>query len=49
LSSLAEVAPPMAGAEYLTGASLTVLWQELDAAFAAELLESGVEESDFVP
>jgi superfamily II DNA or RNA helicase len=48
LSSLAEVAPPMAGAEYLTGASLTVLWQELDAAFAAELLESGGSVQDFL-
>lgn len=34
-------APPMVGAEYLTGAVLEALWQELDMAFWVELSESG--------
>lgn len=39
-------APPMTGAEYLTAAVLSSLWQELDQAFADELSETscGVEE-----
>jgi non-specific serine/threonine protein kinase len=39
-------APPMTGAEYLSSQVLESLWQELDAAFAAELKESrlGVQE-----
>ena len=39
-------APPMMGAEYLTGAVLGSLWRELDSAFEVELAESrcGVQE-----
>ncbi len=39
-------AAPMTGAEYLSAAALAALWQELDAAFHAELSESkcGVQE-----
>jgi non-specific serine/threonine protein kinase len=46
LERLALGAPPMTGAEYLTGAVLGDLWRELDAAFDAELSESkcGVQE-----
>ena len=36
LASLADAAPPMAGAEYLTGTALALLWQDLDTAFATE-------------
>ena len=43
---MAMAAPPMVGAEYLTSAVLSTLWQELDAAFHVELAESkcGVQE-----
>ena len=46
LDQLVLAAPPMTGAEYLTAAVLSALWQELDAAFRVELSESkcGVEE-----
>jgi superfamily II DNA or RNA helicase len=46
LDSLALVAPPMTGAEYLTATVLRALWQELDSAFQRELSESkcGVQE-----
>jgi non-specific serine/threonine protein kinase len=46
LDQLVLAAPPMAGAEYLAATVLRDLWQELDAAFRLELLESkcGVEE-----
>ena len=46
LDQLVLAAPPMIGAEYLTAAVLSALWQELDAAFRVELSESkcGVEE-----
>src|SRR5271165_6735440 len=46
LDSLALVAPPMAGAEYVTATVLQSLWREIDAAFRLELSESkcGVEE-----
>ena len=46
LDSLALVAPPMIGAEYLTATVLHALWQELDSAFQRELSESkcGVQE-----
>ena len=40
LALLADAAPPMSGAEYLTAAALASLWQDLDAALAIELLES---------
>ena len=48
LASLADAAPPMEGAEYLTGAGLAALWRDLDAAFAAELLETGGTVQDFL-
>ncbi len=41
LASIADAAPPMVGADYLSAIALASLWQELDAAFAAELLEAG--------
>jgi hypothetical protein len=41
-------APPMTGAEYLTAAVLGALWQEMDAAFARELAESGVGVQEFL-
>src|SRR6516164_5919868 len=46
LDQLVLAAPPMTGAEYLTAAVLSALWQELDAVFRVELSESkcGVEE-----
>ena len=48
LESLARAAPPMAGAEYLTGTALGALWGELDAAFATELLDAGGSVQDFL-
>jgi non-specific serine/threonine protein kinase len=48
LAQLADAAPPMKGAEYLTGSALAALWQELDAAFATELLEAGGTVQDFL-
>ena len=46
LASLALIAPPMTGGEYLTATVLHALWQELDSAFRRELSESrcGVQE-----
>lgn len=46
LHRMVSAVPPMSGAEYLTVAVLGALWQELDAAFAIELMESrcGVQE-----
>jgi non-specific serine/threonine protein kinase len=46
LEWLAMAAPPMTGAEYLTGAVLRALWQETDRALRLELSESqcGVQE-----
>ena len=46
LAAIALAAPPMTGAEYLAGAVLLTLWNELDAAFGIELAESktGVQE-----
>lgn len=41
LEALAAAAPPMTGAEYLTASMLRSLWQEIDAAWHAELIESG--------
>ncbi len=48
LESIAFVAPPMRGAEYLTGAVLQSLWHELDRAFAAELAEAKTGVQDFL-
>ena len=40
LETLASVAPPMTGAEYLTASVLQTLWDALDRAFWTELSES---------
>jgi hypothetical protein len=48
LAAMAHAAPPMTGAEYLTGATLAALWTEIDEAFAAELAESGLALPDFL-
>jgi non-specific serine/threonine protein kinase len=48
LEPLALAAPPMTGAEYLTIEILHTLWQEMDAAFAIELVESGSSIQDFL-
>jgi superfamily II DNA or RNA helicase len=42
LDSLAAAAPPMTGAEYLTGPVLADLWRGMDAAVDVELAESGL-------
>jgi superfamily II DNA or RNA helicase len=42
LSGMAAAAPPMVGAEYLTPAILGDLWRDIDAAFDAELDQSGL-------
>ena len=48
LASMADAAPPMEGAEYLTGSALGALWRDLDAAFASQLLEAGGTVQDFL-
>jgi len=48
LEPLALAAPPMTGAEYLTAEILHTLWQEMDGAFAIELVESGSSIQDFL-
>jgi SNF2-related domain/SNF2 Helicase protein/Helicase conserved C-terminal domain len=48
LHSMAQAAPPMLGAEYLAVAVLGALWDELDAAFRAELAESKASVQDFL-
>ena len=48
LDSLALVAPPMTGAEYLTATVLHALWQELGSAFRRELSESRCGVQDFL-
>ena len=48
LEILASAAPPMTGAEYLTASVLCSLWQEIDAAWQAELIESGLTIRDFL-
>lgn len=46
--STAAAAPPMIGAEYLTGALLHALWEEIDTAFAAERSASRASVQDFL-
>jgi hypothetical protein len=48
LDKLASIAPPMTGAEYLTGTVLQSLWQELDGAFRCELNESKCAVEEFL-
>ncbi len=47
LDSLALVAPPMTGAEYLTATVLQALWREMDSAFRRELSRIEVRSSGF--
>ena len=48
LGRFALAAPAMPGAEYLTADVLRALWEETDAAFSAELDESGATVQDFL-
>ncbi|MGZ5126713.1 MAG: DEAD/DEAH box helicase [Burkholderiales bacterium] len=48
LRALAEGAPPMRGAEYLTASVLEALWSALNAAFRVELAESAQSIQDFL-
>jgi non-specific serine/threonine protein kinase len=48
LQQLALASPPMTGAEYLAAEVLQCLWQEMDAALALELAESGSSLQDFL-
>jgi non-specific serine/threonine protein kinase len=48
LESFAAAAPPMTGAEYLTASVLCSLWHEIDTAWHAELIESGLTIRDFL-
>jgi non-specific serine/threonine protein kinase len=48
LATLADAAPAMAGSEYLSATALGALWQDLDAAFATELLEAGGSVQEFL-
>jgi superfamily II DNA or RNA helicase len=48
LEKMAAAVPPMAGAEYLTTAVLAELWHATDAAFDAELAQSGLSVQEFL-
>ncbi len=48
LEMLAAAAPPMLGAEYLTASVLEGLWNEIGAAFQAELAESKTSLQEFL-
>jgi non-specific serine/threonine protein kinase len=48
LEMCAAAAPPMDGAEYLTGTVLQALWREIDAAFGIELAESKTTLQEFL-
>jgi non-specific serine/threonine protein kinase len=48
LERLAEAAPPMPGAEYVTPSVLEALWHELGTAFHSELAESKTTLEDFL-
>jgi SNF2-related domain/SNF2 Helicase protein/Helicase conserved C-terminal domain len=47
LEALAAAAPPMTGAEYITGSALETLWTETAAAFRSELAESRTSVQEF--
>jgi len=47
-ATLAAGAPPMAGAEYLSATVLASLWGQMDAAFGAELEQSGQSPQEFL-
>ena len=48
LETIAAAAPPMTGAEYLTASVLCSLWHEIDAAWQAQLIESGLTIRNFL-
>ena len=48
LGALVADAPPMQGAEYLTGDVLAALWRDMDAALAQELAASSLPLQDFL-
>jgi non-specific serine/threonine protein kinase len=48
LETMAAAVPPMTGAEYLTAAVLGDLWRAIDAAFDAELAQSGLSVQEFL-
>ncbi len=48
LEALADAAPPMEGAEYLTAAVLGHLWEKLDTALGRELAEAKTSLQDFL-
>ena len=48
MEELADAAPPMTGAEYVTSSVLEQLWSELHAAFLAELSEERTSVQDFL-
>jgi non-specific serine/threonine protein kinase len=48
LDRLILTAPPMTGAEYLTGEVLQALWRDLDTAFEVELAESKIGVQEFL-
>ncbi len=48
LDRFARAAPPMPGAEYLSGALLAALWDEIGVAFAAELAASKASLPEFL-
>jgi len=48
LDRIAAAAPPMAGAEYLTGAVLADLWRGMDATFDAELADNRLSVQEFL-
>ena len=48
LAATAAAVPPMAGAEYLTAATLAELWRATDEAFDAELADANLSLQEFV-
>ncbi len=48
LAALADIAPPMAGAEYLSADVLAAIWQDMDVAFDAELAEAALPMQEFL-
>src|SRR5580693_7978615 len=48
LDTMAAAVPPMTGAEYLTTSVLANLWQGMDAAFDAELVQAKLSVKDFL-
>jgi non-specific serine/threonine protein kinase len=48
LTPLANAAPPMPGAEYMSAGVLAALWQEMDSAFDTELAEARLPVQEFL-